>query len=527
MSYSTAKPYYPWTSWKQQWPFALGYIDNAASINLPEWASPYLRNARIEWNSIIIRPWHTLHATLEEGSYPKGMWAYTRSNWSDKIIIRHNQDTDKRLVLVDSDWDITEINTSVDIASNSRMSFVNFWDSIYCMNWIDNIWKLNDTTYTTPNVWISNFAPAFWVSFNGSFWVSGWWTNPSKVYKSVADNYEDFAWSWSDNFTFNERITWLSANNEAILYFTLNSVSITWIWDITETSWTISYITRALYAKEWAVNHSSIVEWWNRIYFITPSNKICTIARWQSFGWYEVLELSERSNRWISKIMKSLDKDQSDCFWYFLPKENLIKWFFKSNWSNLHDVCIVYDISKDAFLVDWQKFFFDWIFLNWFNYTISMVESKVYIDEYWQDDEDAPIPFEYWTKEYYLWDPTIRKILRETRTLLDINNLSNLLQEIWVDWWLADIKQLWELNYWEDIDWMWVDPIWEVAIWEATVDIDNMKELTILRTKWNLNVKWIKFQFRFTNTSYAWKIRLKSIMWLVETLPLLSTQLTK
>jgi len=31
-----------------------------------------------------------------------------------------------------------------------------------------------------------------------------------------------------------------------------------------------------------------------------------------------------------------------------------------------------------------------------------MVEPKVYTDEYGQDDEDAPIPFEYWTKEFYL-----------------------------------------------------------------------------------------------------------------------------
>lgn len=618
MSYSTAKPYYPWTSGKQQWPFAMWYIDNCQNIDLPEWASPYLRNARIEWSSIKIRPWHTLYKELTQWTYPRGIWVYSRaSDNDDSLIIRHNQDTNKKLVTIANDWTITEINTSTLITSDNRMSFVSGWDSMHCMNWLDSFWVLNGTTYINPNVWnytltYNNFAwwwandlsvinswstweshtyiieidadawspdkfkwnidgwayttnvsitwiiqtlwaygliiqflridshviwqqwtittgwfsPAFWVLFNGSMWVSWWWDNPNKVYKSVADNYSNFFWTWSDVFTFQDRITGLSANNEALFYFSLYGISVTGITDIQENWWTLSYITRSLYAKEWAINHASIIETWNKTFFITPSNKICTIVRWNSIYGYEVVELSERNNRGISKIMSSLDKNQSDCFGYFLPKENLIKWFFKSNGSTIHDICIIYDITKDAFLVDWQKFFYDWIFFNGYNYTISMVESKVYIDEYWQDDEDAPISFEYWTKEYYLWDPTTRKILWETRTLIDMNLLANLIQEVWIDWKQIDIKQMWSINIPSDVNWIWTDAIWEVAIWESTIS-DDMFETTILRTKWNLNQKGIKFQFRFKNTSYAWKIRLKSIMWLVENLPLIATQLTK
>ncbi len=138
--------------------------------------------------------------------------------------------------------------------------------------------------------------------------------------------------------------------------------------------------------------------------------------------------------------MSTLDIDQTASFGYYLPKENLIKWFFKTSGATFNDICIIYDMTKDAFLVDSQKFFYDGLFFKGVNYTISMLEPKVYQDEYAQDDEDSPIPFEYWTKEFYISDPTYKKILWETRTLLDINELASLTQEIWIDGGLKDTK---------------------------------------------------------------------------------------
>lgn len=84
-------------------------------------------------------------------------------------------------------------------------------------------------------------------------------------------------------------------------------------------------------------------------------------------------------------------------------------------------------------MVDTSKYFFDGIEFKDSNYTISMVEGKVFLDEYGQDDEDAPIPFVYRTKEFYLSDPTFKKVVWEARTLLDINELAALKQEIRCD----------------------------------------------------------------------------------------------
>lgn len=88
---------------------------------------------------------------------------------------------------------------------------------------------------------------------------------------------------------------------------------------------------------------------------------------------------------------------------------------------------------KDAFLVDSNKPFFDSVFFKGYTYAVSMIEPKVFQDEVNQDDEDTGIEFEYWTKEFYISEPTYKKILWETRTLLDINELVEFTQEIWID----------------------------------------------------------------------------------------------
>jgi len=65
------------------------------------------------------------------------------------------------------------------------MSFTNVADTVYCLNGSDGLGLLSGTTYTVPSTWVSNFAPAFSVIFNGSQWASGWSSNPNKVYKSI------------------------------------------------------------------------------------------------------------------------------------------------------------------------------------------------------------------------------------------------------------------------------------------------------------------------------------------------------
>lgn len=523
MSYSKAKNISPESI------FAGGYCDNTANLFLKDQYSPYLRNCRLDWQSIIIRPWHSLFATLTAGSYPKGIWSYLRSNpTNDVLVVRHNKDADEKLVTITSAGTVTNINTGALIASDNRMFFQNVWDVIYCMNWADLLGKLSGTTYTTVTSSVpASFAPSFSVMFGWSHWASGWATNSNKVYKSVADTPEDFSWAGSDSFTFSEQVVWLSANLQSLFYFTKNTISVTGVGDITDTAGTITYNTRALNVKEWAVNNASIVEVWDWIFFLSSSNTISKIARWTSVNWFEIQDLSWRKYAGIDTIMESLDKDQTQSFWYYLSNANLIKWFVKSEWSTINDICIVYDLVKDAFLVDSWKYFYDWLFFKWYNYTVSMIEPKVYIDEIYQDDEETWIEFEYWTKEFYLSDPTYKKILWESRTLLDINELAELTQDIYIDGWEVDSKTVWIAEYSKSINWIATNAIWMNPVgMSGNSWSDEYQEIYILRTKWNLNKKWKKIQFRYKNNSIAGKVRLKNIQMLIEVLPWISSNLT-
>ena len=235
MSYSKAKSIVPENV------FAWGLVNNTVSLFLKDQYSPYLRNARLDWQATIIRPWHSLFATLTAWSYPKWIGSYLRADTTnDVLVVRHNKDADEKLVTINEAWTVVNINTWTDIASDNRMFFQNVWDVIYCMNGSDDFGKLSWTTYTTPSTWIVGFAPSFSVVFGGSHWASGWSTNSNKVYKSVADNYEDFSSAWSDSFTFSEQIVGLSANLQALFYFTKNTISVTWVWDITDTAWTLT-----------------------------------------------------------------------------------------------------------------------------------------------------------------------------------------------------------------------------------------------------------------------------------------------
>jgi len=527
MSYSTSKWISPGE--KTNWVFSWGYVDNTPNITLWESFSPYLRNARLDGASIIIRPWHSLFAPLTTGSYPKGIGSYLRTSAAnDVMIVRHNISGTQKLNTITAAGVVASITTGADIASDNRMSFTNVADTVYCLNGSDGLGLLSGTTYTVPSTWVSNFAPAFSVIFNGSQWASGWSSNPNKVYKSIAGTYSSFSGAWSDTFTFEETITGLAASNQALFYFTANSVSVTGVGDITDTAWVLTYTNRRLKVKEWAVNNASIVAAGNEIYYWTSSNTISKIATGSNINGFEVLDMGARKYRGIEKILATLDVDQTASFGYFVSDKNLIKWFVKTAGSTLNDVCIIYDITKDAFLIDSGKFFYWGLFYKGFNYTISMVEPKVYQDEYAQDDEDSGIAFEYWTKEFYISDPTLKKILWESRTLLDINELASCTQEIWIDEVLQDTKTVWITNFVLALDWLWtpaigIDAVGEVGWGDG---IDNMQEIYILRTKWNLNKKWRKIQFRFTNSTVAWRVRLKNISMKVEVLSHLTTNLT-
>lgn len=532
MSYDTAK-YANLTKGLKRGIFWWGYVDNTDQFSLWACYSPYARNFRLDGQSVVIRPWHQKIKDLLAGSNPKWIWSYLRADPANNVlIIRHNISSTQKLYTLTEWWTLTSITTSSLIASDEKMRFVNVADVIYCMNWVDHFWKLNGTTYSHPTTWVANFAPKFAVTFSGKMVASGRSTNPNKVYFSVPDNYEDFNSSWAVQATFSEQLTGLCSTGQALFYFTPNTVSVTDFGDIVNTWWTATYNSTSLQVKEWALNHDSIVWVGNNVYYITNALSIKKLQRWANNIWFETIDLSDRPYTGITKLMQYIDKDQPDCFGKFYPTDNLIKWWFRWPWSTFNDICIIYDLTTDSFLVDTNKFFYDGVYFQGLNYTISQLEPKVYQDEYSYDDEWSPIPFEYRTKQHYVSGQS-KNTLRESRTLVDINELAVLTQTICIDWREVDVKTIDKDNIP-----ITAGGIWTTMIWTSTIGVEwpsskelwfdyDMFEVELLRTKGNLNKKGNTIQYKYECWQVGAKVRLKTVMPRLETLPPIATPLTE
>ena len=505
--------------------FAWGYIDNLEII--PDSFASYIRNWRLKWWVIEVRPWFSHFVTFT--NIGLSLWIRQSDN---KIIVRTNQaDIAYKFVLIDEDWIQYSLNaTEQTYFQDFKVVFIDWWTSVYCCNWHQKLCRITwNDFYIVDDHWGATWwlRPWFWIIFADC--MRYWWdyTLPNRLSKSVANNYEDFTSLWKQTFDFWETLVWLAATNETLYIFTKNTISSIWIQDISQDwSWYLFFNTRTVNAKEWAINHNSIVTVWINTYFLTPNNKIQIIARWTNNNWYEIIDLSHRQYRWIDKIMATLDNDQSDSFWIYLQKESLIKWHLKKEWSTYNDIIIIYDIINDKFLIDEYKYFNSSVILNWQQYSLSAVENKIFKDEYWNDDDDSWIDFEYHTKEFDFFDPFRKKILWETILSWEINELWELIQEIHIDWNIVDTKTIIWIDIFTSIWWIWTNTIWTEAIWTEWEVTDQMTDFTIYRTKWNLNKKWKKIKYVYKFNSIWWKLRLIDLQHRIELLSEVQSELT-
>ena len=94
-----------------------------------------------------------------------------------------------------------DVLTGANITSEAKMNFITANNAIYCMNGVDTYGKLSGATYSIPTSGIANFKPTFGTYFNNCGWVTGLPTNPTKLYKSVSNNLDDYSGAGSDAFT--------------------------------------------------------------------------------------------------------------------------------------------------------------------------------------------------------------------------------------------------------------------------------------------------------------------------------------
>lgn len=535
MSYDTSR-YYNLTQWLRKWVFSWWLVDNINDIDMAGNNTPYARNFRIDWQSVISRPWHQNFYIIST-TWSNALWLSTYlGDWSDKLLVRYNTDSTHKLFTLDELWVYTSIFTDGHISSNNRMRFLNVSNYMLCMNWSDNLWKLTGTTYSIPSQVPTSFAPKFAVSFDWKTVASGRSTNPNTIYFSIADQYDDFNSAGAYQGSTIEQVTWLASTGQALFYFTKNTISVTDRGDIINTWWDLTYNSSYLQTTEWAVNHDGIVTVWSQVFYVSPSNSISKLVRWSNNNGFDVVSLTDRVGAGITNFMSSLPLNQTDCRWYFQPDTNLIHWFFKTSGSSFYNTIVVYDTVHDTFMIDTNRFFYDWSNLNGKNYTLSGIEAKVFRDEYSNDDQWAVIPFEYRTKRYYISGWTFKNTLRESRTLLDMNTIAEITQEIRIDDAVIDTKTITNqsITSWvsESLETgIWTQEIWVYPIWTEWSDVLpfslNTSEVILLRTKGNLNRKWRKIQWRWKMQNAGGRIKLKEVTPRLETLPPRATPLTR
>lgn len=503
--------------WLKSGVFASWLIDNIEDIDKIANATDYAQNNRYDWESPSIRPWHQLLSTLTAGSYPKGIGRYYRTvATNDRLIVRHNTDATHKLYTITTAGVATSIDTSSSIASDNRMRFVNVADVVYCMNWSDWFGKLSDTTYSVPSTVPSNFAPSFAVPFDWKLVASWRPTNPNKIYYSVADNYEDFQSAGTDTGTTIEQVTGLASTNQAVFYFTTNTISVTDSKDIINTAGTISYNSSYLQTREWSVNHDWIVVVGQKVFYVSPSNTISMIVRGQNVNWFETVSLTDRKGKGITEFMNSFPLNQTNCRAYLQEDTNLIHWFFYSQGATFPDKVVVYDHVKDIFVsTDTNRYFYGWVFFKGKNYTISAIEPKVFRDEYSGDDQGQSIAREYRTKLHYLGWGTQDAQIRESRTLLDMNTLANPTQEIRLNWARVDTDTLTSADIPSVSSWIGTEEIGTYAIgteWSWWVSPTDYQPVRRLRSKWCFLLnKFNTVQRRRRNQTVAGKVRLKDV----------------
>lgn len=527
-----------WT-WDYNTPVFGGWVvEDMEPWRIKDGSTPYMRNGRLLWMRTVIRNWYEIHPTtwatkrdadgfIDPSWDYYGVWGKFQllhfSTWSspaDDSVIGLYSDvwalspTDRYLNLIDiniATGTFTRLWTSYPYYG--RYNSVEMWNVIYFFNpnhapmsYDPSVW-LDITTITNQSNINSDMRPWFWIVFDGRLWVA--WDNqtPEYLYRSAKLNPMDFSYpaptttpsfledspGWVNQF--NERITWLTATAQAMFVFTPWTVSVSFQWSEQNVWSSVVYPFSYIEAREWCVNNACIVPVNNQVYYLSQNNKIMIIER-QRYGVYTAQWLSHRLWKSVENTLDTLDRDQSNAFWYYSPDRQSIIWHVATEWSSTNNLCIIYNIDKDEFYFDDGKPFFTACSWKWVDYTGSQLKPLVFIDNKWTNDNGSAILFKRLSKRFSLWDPTINKEFWQTRTYARIKANTELKQDIYIDWELVASKTV-NGN--------------ELSTTIVSPNIPNtLREWVIVEDKDNLFKRWRFLEAYWTCSSLNWEISLEN-----------------
>lgn len=435
------------------------------------------------WNRPYIYDWTTLStlSTFVANITPTIAFSWA---WLNDFSILLSGNTDwlphTYNIVIDWTWTPDTFKWNIDWWTYTTGVAITWWSQTLNA-WVSNVSiKFNATTWHTLNdTWtltqLSNSNPRFWEEFLNFTWIA-WWTDftnviyQSRVITPTNPEYSyDWVWSGANQIIMKSDIQWLASTISRLIIFTDKSIeyidrnSYTTIW------WVLNFYPNPIAQWVKLANNRCCPSAWEKVFFLTADKKIKTIDYIQGIDDLKVWDLSDDEKVGIPNFMNNLNDDLSDSVGFYDQKNKLIKFFVRSKNSLTNDLCIIWDLVNKTFLVDDNKFYS--ILTNHDNkvYAWSCLNSTVYQDETWEDDDSWDISwYRYsailqngraWKNKMYTWYSTSGTINSQTAIRKDIIldwyiiDSSTIEKDWMISWWTASSQTAWIMTWWYSSEW--------------------------------------------------------------------------
>jgi len=499
-------------------PFRGGYVDSVRPEDLRDGDSPDMLNCRVDGLGVSIRPGYRALYDWTTGGQVRGVGAYRRANSANDRIVVYQDNLVRTVDVSNLNAPVVADASGVTLTGTGRMNFLATQDVCYCMDGVNPYTKLSGTTLSQPSTGVSGLAPKKGVIFNNDLFVTGSAaTDTSVVYKAGA-NFDTFSGAGSAQFKFPETVTGLVSGMEALFYFTNNAVHVTRVQDLTLVAGVYSYANRPLETVEGSQGFDTAVYANDRVFFLTPTNKIRVIYKSNSQLGYSTDDLSHRPLRGVPEFMSRLDPDQSQSFAFFKPAEGLVCWHLKTAGSTVNDVVLCYSTQYDLFEIHDAKVFSSGVEYKGRYFTGSQVEAKLFLDETDNDDDGAPIAWHYRTKSWAPQGSTRKNTFWQTEQYGRLNSLANVRCRTLVDDSPVDDYVITKLQP-NTVGGIASTPIAKGAIGSAG-STDALSFWTYQCTKGKLARRGVKLAVEFSGADIGAKFSVQFINFSYEPLPL-------
>lgn len=499
--------------------FEKGLVQDVWRNKIPQFFAWWIRNARIQNWASTIRKWNRVIWS------PAIAWPVQWMVYVDQLYFVSWWNLCSLFGIIGNIWYTWPVN------------FIVYWPVLIILTWVGNPWVRESNTlsfFQVPDT-LMPFLGWAWAydcplnpyigdSFTGFTFFAGnatWYRNvlyisqPVKV--NLITNQPEYTtcYKWNsliprnsdsaENRAMTSDILGIKANTNNLYIFCKDTIEILGRSSATNVWWIVTLFTQPIADWDQVMNNDCIVSAGNKIFYLTRSLKVRTI--W-FIPWVvdpAVGDLTDRIYQSIAWFMWEIDNLSSDsAFWIYCKTDNTVRWHLKTIWSSVNNICLIYDLENDCFLVDDNKNYSSMttgIDSSW-NYALYAWDATsvtIYEDDFWWLDVTGipwiP-PYERDSPNIWFWQPNRVKQFRWFTIAGGINQYTTLNFKLYVDGVqimsqsasFSDISDPNAINIW------WPDISSSFALYPFEFVFDE----------WQVRAKWKKIRLKITASVTPW-----------------------